>query len=268
MNKFFLVIILTIMINNSISCQNNSSLGKGYGFNLFDNTPVSKLAEAVESENILDIEKYVLKDKLPIDFQDSSFGSTLLKLALIRSKIKAAKTLLALGADPNLKSPIDDSSPFLSACANIDLIEKPSETLLLLLNYKADPNSKQIKNQAAEGQEKRMDTTTALEYLVKNGTLTEVKILIDHGANLNMYPINGLNSLITLAVIPGRLNILEYLLIDKKMQIPEYCVIRENGNQPPKKLTITDLLNEITLNGKEEVAKNNILNYLKSQNRK
>ncbi|MGH2646044.1 MAG: hypothetical protein ACRDE8_00690, partial [Ginsengibacter sp.] len=44
--------------------------------------------------------------------------------------------------------------------------------------------------------------------------------------------------------INTQLDILRYLLIDKKLPIPDYCVIRNEGSSKEKKITLRQLIYE------------------------
>jgi ankyrin repeat protein len=245
--------------------ENNSSIGKGFDFKLFENTPVSKLAKAVENEDISSIKEYILQDKLPMDFQENTFGGTLLQMALMRSKINSAIELLDLGANPNLRSPVDNSTPFLNTCKYIDISENSIEKLQLLLDKKANINDFHI----VKRDEQTTDTMTAFDYILGSGTLEDVKLFVERGVDLKRYPVNGFNSLASKALRSTDLAILHFLLTTNKIPIPEYCVIREKEfGQANYKMTLTDLLNESTYSESDEKQKALILAYLKTQNKK
>ena len=211
----------------------------GFDFRNFDNTPIKQLAIAVESENVDEIEKLVKRDKLNLDFQDTKFGNTLLSLALINNKRKSSEYLLKLHANPNLRSPRDDSSPFIDVCHYPINIESVDSVLMMLIKYAADVNSPQIDKLSNKSNNQTI-TTTPLEYLCDFGTLKCVKVLFENGVKLEFYPKNGSNSIISRALLNPRLDILKYLLIDKKVAIPDYVEIQSEGTREEHKITLRE----------------------------
>lgn len=51
-------------------------------FRLFQETPVWKLAKAVQDQKLSKIKRLVKEEKLDVDFQESKYGNTLLMLAV------------------------------------------------------------------------------------------------------------------------------------------------------------------------------------------
>ena len=202
-----------------------------FDFNIFKNTPVYDLAKAVESDDTVEISKILQDNKENIDFTDPTFGLSLLTLAATNNKNKSIRCLLIFGADPNLRSPIDNSTPFLNACKYYSVLDSGVTILSLLIQYGADVNavhSQMFDNPGDAGGTYTIQRT-ALEYLCSFGTLDAVKILVNNGADLNAYPKNGFESLITRASFNGQLDILKYFLLEKKVPIPDYCVLRQKG---------------------------------------
>ena len=79
-------LILFLIMFKLGSCQQISSIGPGYKFELFSNSPVHELAKAVEIQDTTRIIKFVVKDSIPIDFKEPKFGQTLLTLAILNEK--------------------------------------------------------------------------------------------------------------------------------------------------------------------------------------
>ena len=69
---------------------------------LYQRTPAWTLAKAVDDQNINEINRQVLEEKIPVDFKEKKFGLTLLMYAVITNKIHSVQRLLELRADPNL----------------------------------------------------------------------------------------------------------------------------------------------------------------------
>ena len=77
-------------------------IGQTGQYELFKDTAVWELAKAVQKEDIEEIKRLVNQEKLNIDFQEEKFGNTLLILSVSNHQYTSFKTLLELGADPNI----------------------------------------------------------------------------------------------------------------------------------------------------------------------
>jgi len=235
-----MIIILLLFTSILSSCQQYMP---GFDFNLFKNSPVNRLSKAVENEDTARISELILKDNFILDYQEPKFGKSLLSLAVINNKHLAAKRLLELNADPNLRSPLDNSSPFLDACSNCTDLENSAKSLCMLIEYGADVNSIQIDSSHDQfGKENKLKRT-ALEIVCFYGNIECVKALVENGADLSVYPNNN-RSIITTAFLGDNLDIVKYLLIKKNVPVPDYCLIRQSGGKYERKMTLTDLLNE------------------------
>jgi len=225
-------------------CKCQQIYSPGFDFSLFKNTSVDKLAKAVEEQDTLKIESLIKKGNLNTDYQEPKFGYSLLTLALHNNKEYSAKKLLDLKANPNIKSPRDNSTPFLIACRFALHIENIGYILSLLIEKGADVNSEQVEELQNSAGEKIKHKKTALQYLCDFGNVSCIKLLVEKGAKLNIYPVNGEGSIITEATLNPRLDILRYLLIDKRVPIPDYCVVREEGTPHERKISLRNLINE------------------------
>ena len=254
-------IILFIISFEFANCQQISSIGPGYKFELFRNTPIYELAKAVVEEDTFKIKKFVVNDSMPINYQEPKFRTTVLTLAILNEKSLSIQKLLEFGANPNSRS-IDDSSPFLQ-----ELYLNNSNVLKSLINYGADVNSVQIDTTNDQIGKRKNFKTTALGIVCSYGNLKTVKILIENGAKVDAYGKNA-DAILSTAVLSNKLDIVKYLLIDVKAPIPEYVAIRQPGSQYERKMTITDILNESGNNesSQNQKLKQEILQYLKSIN--
>jgi uncharacterized protein len=265
--KPLLILFLALTVNECKS-QIPVPYSPGFDFKLFRNTPVRDLAEAVEADDPARVRTAVHADKANLDFQEPKFGSTVLTLAVINKKDLAVKVLLDSGANPNLRSPINGFTPFLSACMYADNDAKWLEMLNDLIKHGADVNDKEIEVDTTGG---RVDTiiTTALQYSVRYGTLAAVKLLVANGAKLDVPPKRGVRSLLFLAAVYPQLDILRYLLIEKHVPVPDYLFIRNEGEPNATKITLRHLLLEGRPYGDPAVEKElkEILEYLKRKGR-
>jgi len=251
------VIIIMFLLGNG-SCQ--TSPANGFNTRLFRNTPVYGIAKAVAKQDTLAIEGMLKNNPTLINYQEPKFGESLLDFAVITDKIHSVEKLLMLGSDPNLRSPIDNSTPFLNACRYSGSLVNSDEIIAILLNNGAKINSSQF--DTAHDKPK----ITALELACYNGKLETVRTLIDNGADLTGYPSNE-GSLVCAALLTDKLDVVKYLLLVKKLPVPEYCVIREQGSKFEKKITMIDLLNEhdYSNDGKKQKLKEELLSFLNTK---
>jgi hypothetical protein len=188
----------------------------GFRFSLFANSPVSQLADAVNADDTASIRNLIATGKPDVNYQEPKFGNSLLTLAVVDYKPLATKMLLEFGANPNLRSPHSNLTPFIAACRYggsnrfNDAMIKWRDLLALLIDRGAEVND-----------------TTAFGYVLGNGTLDIVKLFPARGARLDIYPKDGYKSILVRALY--NLNVLRYLLIDKGVPIPAYAVVREEG---------------------------------------
>lgn len=208
------------------SCQEQNFVSMpGFDFALFKSTPAEELARAIEKEDTSKIKEIIAKDNTVINYQDLRFGTNLLSVAMINQKFISMNYLLAVGADPNIKSKIDGATTLTNFCEFNYLFNNSSDILKLLIRHGADVNTERIWQEKQWNNETKEFHETALQTLCHWGSIDLVKILVDNGARLDSYPINGESSLIYFAINNSKLDILEYLLIEKKVPVPDYVTI-------------------------------------------
>jgi ankyrin repeat protein len=265
---YYLLIAIFFVLS---SCKQNLP---GFDFQSFRETPVSELAVAVQKENLKQIERLVKIEKVPIDYLDPEFGHSLLMLAIANSLQNSTTKLLELGANPNLRSDISqiqDSSyidtPMFIACDNT-LNQNSCDTSLLksIIKYGGNVNDKiQIKYIGA-------NYTVYDSPLLKacsGGCLKILKLLVNSGADINMYDYKEGTGPISASIIHDRMEILRYLIIERGAVIPEYCYVVHAHNETSRKTyTVTEfLLKRKYKNGStEDNIRTEILEHLKSRN--
>ena len=157
-------------------------------YRIFKDTPAWDLAKAVRDADTAEITYLVQEKKIPIDFQDSIYGTSLLSLAVYHNNLKSVKKILELGADPNLYEDTinqQGTNPVIDACFFNE--EKSIEILKLLLDYGGDPNSV-TKGITKNGEYSFPFRQTALEAASRNGNIAKIKLLLNYGADVNFTP--------------------------------------------------------------------------------
>lgn len=194
------------------SCQNgeekvDKSKLTGYDYRLFQGTPAWPLAKAVEDEDTSRIKTEVIENKIDPDYQESRYGNTLLMMSIFNNDYASAKTLLDVGADPNLRDKYRGATAVIDAATN-----KDSKYLKLLLAYKGNPNV--VENKPVKDDDSPMQTalTSAISYYDAN-SLEKVKLLIESGANVN-YPNNKSSTDLPLgkALLQDKIDVALYIL--------------------------------------------------------
>src|SRR4051812_19646657 len=98
--KFMQKLFLIMFIINAIilsSCSQSTSLGPGYEWDLFKNTPNWRLAKAVAKEDTNEIYSIIKGGNVNLNLQETKFGRTLLMLAVGNDKEFSTAALLKMG---------------------------------------------------------------------------------------------------------------------------------------------------------------------------
>ena len=140
---FSILLLLSGCVHKDTSTQRAKLLSSDY--RLFEKTPAWGLAQAVEKEDTSSIEKIVKKNRRLIDYEDNTYGQTILKIAIYRRKYNSVKKLVELGADPNKQDKTDGESALMKAAqlggGGIDHPNADSRYLKILLKSGGDPNA-------------------------------------------------------------------------------------------------------------------------------
>lgn len=248
-----------------ISAGQSTSYGVGFDFRLFEKTPVYQLAKAVETDDTAAIKRILARNKLPIDYRERKYGNSLLSVAVVADREGAVAKLLRAGANPNARS-FDGSSPFLKACFYGVNLKNPIAVLKMLIDHGADVNSVQVDTTTDQFGHRKNFRRSGLRMLIYNGSLPGVRLLVDKGVKLNAYGRND-SSLVSYALLIKDLDIARYFLIEKKLPVPDYVIIRQPGFKNEKKMTLTDMLNErdFAQDEKNQRLKAEILAFLRSK---
>jgi hypothetical protein len=250
-------LILVMLFGFLIGCTNpdtpvdkNSLLGNDY--RLFQDTPAWLLAKAVEAEDTGAIKSEINKNKALLRFGEPRFDQGLLQMAVSNKNYPSVKTLLKLGADPNLQDSYFGESPVISAANLLTADSSDVKFLKILLKYGGDPNAE------AKGSYKHGGQTPLL-VACSSGNLGFVKVLVNAGANVNAANEYGVKPL-TEAVDSSNPDLVLYLLDNNvNYKVPLYKTIEGENKY------ITDALRHWTfyLNSEEYKKKMRIVEFLK-----
>lgn len=253
------MILIFIISCTAMACSQNQKLGPGYQFDLFKNTPNWELAKAVDIEDTVAIKKLIKDDSLDINLQEPRFGNTLLCLAVENDKLISTKALLEMGANLNIAN-FEKYKPIHEATRFISLKKNTLQILKLLIHYGANVNDTLVQRKGSD--------TVYFEVPLMNAcqNLACAKLLLEHGANVyiknnNSYPI-WFVALIDHFKDDEGIYFVKYVVIDKKMPIPDPIAYSLDGEKP---INIFNLLADNTFKEdiKRQKARQDILDYLK-----
>lgn len=224
----------------------------------YQDTPVWPLAKAVIDQDTLEIRRQVLDKHIPVDSREPLYSFNLLMIASAKEKPHSVRTLLSLGADPNVRDTIFNTTPLILATG----YHKNAELIKTLLDYGADPNVdthmtvdyRTLKDLVRQGM--------PLDNAVLKGSLPIVKLLVEAGVDLNILPNDSMvGSWVNLAVAYGSPDIALYFIslgLDYNVKF-EYS----NGSES----SILSLLrnNIFDLDSEEYKSKMKLVKFLQSK---
>ncbi|MES2766985.1 MAG: ankyrin repeat domain-containing protein [Bacteroidota bacterium] len=264
-NKIYIIFLLPAFLS---SC---SFYLPGYNFALFNNSPVEELAEAVEDEDLEEIEEILKENKSIVDYQEPKFGNTVLMLAVANNKNKSARKLLQLGANPNTNSKKDDKTPLIIASNNFHNNTCNTEIVKDLIHFGADVNF--VQHDFESNPTVGVNSTALLEAASSGKCFEIVKLLVENGANINYSTQqNNGSGAVMLAIVSENLEIARYLLVEKHAMIPRYIYVVKENTPEERLITITDVLNDddravlrLKKGPYRDKLKQEILDYLQSK---
>lgn len=202
---FILVIFLFINCNNRETQIDNKDL-LGNDYRLFQNTPAWELAKAVEDDDMSKIQKIIAQKKVNIDYQEPKFGNTLLMLSIMNNQYNSVKTLVELGANPNLNDFYRGGSAIIDAADNND-----PKYLELLLKHKGNPNAIENAPFKKDDEVRQTALLKAISFL-DSVSFKKVKLLVEAGANVNYYNYGHTDLPLAEAFTAEKLDVVLYLL--------------------------------------------------------
>jgi ankyrin repeat protein len=253
--KYIILLISLSAIAILNSCGHHNM--PGFDFSKFENTEAEQLAIAVENDDSAEVSLIISKNPTIVNYQDPQSGYSLIFLAVVNRKHNALVALLQNGADIRLKSYDDSSDVLMTFCKGYQETECDTFALSWLLRYK--PNLKSYRYDS-QGNKISLLSKAASSYMC----LDVIKMLVSVGVDPNYYPNNEQDdSPLAAALIQDRLDIVDFLLLEKKVSVPQYCLIRQNKIGPDS-ISFKELLLEkdYSRNPNLEAKKNEILSYI------
>ena len=224
MNKLLIIITLLAMLACERQVDRSNMLGND--IRLFQDTPAWELAQAVEEQDTLKIEKLIINEKVSIDFQEPKFGNTLLMWAVSKNHYYSASALLINGADPNLPDNYDGETALMNSCSYGPDYDTSTRMLNLLLDHGGNPNS------IEQGERREGNWTRNTPLIIAAGCcLEKTKILVNAGADIN-FENESNESALKSASLGGKDcdKILKYLLIEKEADVSSFYAEDIDGN--------------------------------------
>lgn len=200
MNKL-LICLMAIILS---SCYFSKKELTGGDIRLWKDTPVWNLAKAVQTNDTTQISQILVKEKLPIDYQEPKYGHSLLYWAVWNNNVDMVHFLLAKGANPNLHIHFNGESPVILSCK---YSETDTRILSLLLHYGGNPNDYVEDEDSVTYEHSKNTPLTA----AARTSLLRTQILIDAGANIEMAMKAGATPLYW-ATLGNHFDIVKYLL--------------------------------------------------------
>lgn len=102
-----LLLIMLFVLTNVLACQVDNKNYRVTAIEVFKNTPVWKLAKAIDKHDIKEVEKLLKKHPKWVDYQEPKYGATLLYWTILNSPrrwdeyfYEESKLLITYGANP------------------------------------------------------------------------------------------------------------------------------------------------------------------------
>lgn len=248
MKKAYIIsLLLSITIG---SCQKIDEMA-GWKVEYFKGTPVYELAAAIKNDDLKQVEKLLRQKAFDINTRDNNYGNTVLTYATVYSKNEAIKMLLENGADPNLADTRYNETALILAVKNTRNNSGESydncntEIIELMIKYGGNVNTKQQFNYTSTNGGAVSANTSLLGIASQNGCLNVVKLLVEHGADINFGTESEPNHIILSALYQNNLDIVKYLIVDKKAKVSPVLFTRPaNGTTPAQNVSIESYLTD------------------------
>ncbi|GAA4357454.1 hypothetical protein GCM10023185_22190 [Hymenobacter saemangeumensis] len=244
--RYYFMLLLILLANTCLAQRQRL----GHDVHLFDG-PALRLAQAVQQESREAIQKLVKARPGLLNYQEPTYGMTLLYCAVRNSKGGSVEELLELGANPNILETYSGESALIRAATNFET----SAYVHLLLAHGANPNLT------------AKDTPGKTQYhsplmAAAASRLESVQLLLAAGADLN-YTSPGGDTAVMLALMSQRVDIAGFLILEKHADISKPLMRTFKG----RNLMAVDFLRDWTFDLDSENYRKKMLlaAYLKAQ---
>lgn len=236
------------------SCSRGERHMLGSDVRLYKGSPVYEVAKAIKKDDTVKIKKLLEgKPDSIINFQEKTYGQSLLEWAVDYDYYPSAKILAELGANPNLQS-YNGTSAFIHAAGKYN-----SDFLKLLLQYGGNVNAVA---QVNEPQHLRTPLIAASRKSLEN-----VKLLIQAGADphyvYTSYNGKHLQSPLEYAFNGNNIDVINYLVMEAKIDVKRAYGARLNGDSIYIQHFMRDL--RFPLDSEKYKKKMLLVEYLKTQ---
>jgi ankyrin repeat protein len=181
--KFFVLFLLVF----SCSCSKKSSLSSLKAESFFEEKVHLELIEAVEHQKISAIESIIQRGLSPNITGKQEM--TPLFWAIMKNRKRSWSKLLEMGADPNLITKSTTSSNDAYSAMYYAVISDDAYYLSTALRYSGNPNLRE-----------RIEGRTLLFAAIDNKRIENIRVLANHGSELNFRGLGGVTPLIAAAL--------------------------------------------------------------------
>jgi ankyrin repeat protein len=254
-------IIISLVLAHSCTLKSEMP---GFEGGLFKNSPLSKIAKAIEDGDSNYV-KHILKEKsLDLNYHEPKYGNTVLMLAVAQNQFEIVNTLLINGANVDETDYYDNATALIYACNNYSL-DCSTKMVELLIDYKANVNFKQKINRVEQNGAVSKVINTPLTLASKNGCISVAQTLLNAGADINISTYYEGYGAITEALLQENLEMARFLIIERKAKIPTYCFIRNQGSHSEQLISVAELIGNIktSQNKNSNKIKIELLEYLR-----
>lgn len=228
MRKILSICLIAVLL---CACDSSGRRLTGYNIKLWKGTSAWKLAQAVQRNDTIAVNRILGEGRLSIDYREPTYGESLLSWAVLNNKIETVRFLLSKGANPNLHDHFNGESPMIESCGfGVDI-----EILRLLLEHGGNPNDHATEQDSVTYM--RSDETPL--YNAAGSSLEKTKMLIEAGADVNLALVKG-DTPLRSALLSNRFEVILYLLTECGVDPNETLVVTIKGDT----LQFIDLLND------------------------
>jgi len=216
-----ILFVLLLIVTNLMGCSTNENY-RVDDIRVFENTPVWKLAKAIDKHDIKEVEKLLKKNPDWVDYQEPEYGVTLLYWTIFNTPskrsweetfYKESKLLIAYGANPYQLN----QSGYFPLQKAADIYKESKQFIELCLS------SEQTKD-LSDSVKKFMLNETLLVACgrVKPEEVESVKLLVEHGANVNYFNADSTATPFCESITHGNMNTAKYLIMEQGAEYDIY----------------------------------------------